>query len=316
LAYAFVAGTSAASSDGGTVTTSAIDTTGADTLFAFICGNSAYIPTWTDSKGNTWTALTAYEVSGATRGRWWYAKAATVGAGHTVTISIGNLPAVAFLAFSGGHATAPFLSENGLGTSYGSSGQGGSVTPSEDNCLVLSGCVDHVAATESVNQGFTIASQVSASANAKGAAAAYLIETTAAAKDPTWTHSADNASSIANAVFKSASGGAGLALDPPTAGTPALTAIVTVTGTAATGGVSPYTYQWYRSTTSGFTPGGGNILSGKTSLVLNDTGLTPGTTYSYVLRATDNASTTADSAEVAVATPSGTGGALILLIGP
>lgn len=61
---------------------------------------------------------------------------------------------------------------------------------------------------------------------------------------------------------------------------------------AATGGATtPYTYQWYRSVTSGFTPGGGNILTGKTSLSLSDTGLTPGTTYYYKLIAMDSSAT-------------------------
>lgn len=44
-------------------------------------------------------------------------------------------------------------------------------------------------------------------------------------------------------------------------------------------------YQWYRSTTQGFTPGVGNILSGETSRTLVQTGLTPNTIYYYVLRA-------------------------------
>ena len=58
--------------------------------------------------------------------------------------------------------------------------------------------------------------------------------------------------------------------------------------TAATGGTGPYTYQWHRSTVSGFTPGSGDALSGATSLTLADGGpLTPGTTYYYVLVVTD-----------------------------
>lgn len=57
--------------------------------------------------------------------------------------------------------------------------------------------------------------------------------------------------------------------------------------TAATGGTGPYTYQWYRSTVSGFTPGGGNIISGATALTLADTGLIPNTQYYYVVIATD-----------------------------
>jgi hypothetical protein len=73
---------------------------------------------------------------------------------------------------------------------------------------------------------------------------------------------------------------------------------------AATAGTGPYTYQWYRSTTTGFTPGGGNILSGKTSLSLTDTGLIPGTQYYYKVVATDTgaSSATSTSSQLAVAT--------------
>ncbi len=68
-----------------------------------------------------------------------------------------------------------------------------------------------------------------------------------------------------------------------------------LTSAAATGGTGPYTYQWYRSTTSGFTPGAGNILSGQTSLVLNDSGLIAATTYYYVVVATDTGASNATS---------------------
>lgn len=70
----------------------------------------------------------------------------------------------------------------------------------------------------------------------------------------------------------------------------------------ATGGTGPYTYQWYRSTTQGFTPGGGNILTGKTDRLLVNTGLTANTVYYYVCRATDAAAATVDSAEFDVKT--------------
>lgn len=56
---------------------------------------------------------------------------------------------------------------------------------------------------------------------------------------------------------------------------------------AASGGTGPYTQQWYKSTVSGFTPGGGNIIAGATALTLNDTGLTPGTLYYYKIVYTD-----------------------------
>ena len=73
---------------------------------------------------------------------------------------------------------------------------------------------------------------------------------------------------------------------------------------AATAGVGPYTYQWYRSTTSGFSPGGGNILSGKTALDLTDDTVIPGTQYYYKVVATDtgDSNVTSTSAQLAVAT--------------
>ena len=72
----------------------------------------------------------------------------------------------------------------------------------------------------------------------------------------------------------------------------------------ATGGTGPYTYQWYRSTTTGFTPGAGNIISGATSLSLSDSGLIGGTSYYYVVVATDtgNSNVTANSSQLTVAT--------------
>src|SRR5574343_1796469 len=79
---------------------------------------------------------------------------------------------------------------------------------------------------------------------------------------------------------------------------------VNAASAAASGGTGPYTYQWYRSTTSGFSPGGGNILSGKTALTLEDTGLVPGTTYYYKVVATDtgDSNVTSTSAQLAVTT--------------
>jgi hypothetical protein len=73
---------------------------------------------------------------------------------------------------------------------------------------------------------------------------------------------------------------------------------------AATAGTGPYTYQWYRSTSSGFSPGGGNIVSGATALTLSDTGLTAGTQYYYKVVATDtgDSNLTSTSAQLAVAT--------------
>lgn len=63
--------------------------------------------------------------------------------------------------------------------------------------------------------------------------------------------------------------------------------------TAASGGTDPTFNQWYRSLSSGFTPGAGNIIPGATGLVLQDSGLSPGVTYYYKVVQTDSAPTPA-----------------------
>lgn len=80
--------------------------------------------------------------------------------------------------------------------------------------------------------------------------------------------------------------------------------IASLLATAATLGTAPYTYQWYRSIATGFTPGGGNIISGATALALNDTGLIPNTQYYYKVVATDSAGSpaTVEYTQLAVAT--------------
>lgn len=77
-----------------------------------------------------------------------------------------------------------------------------------------------------------------------------------------------------------------------------------VSSTPAVGGVGPYTYQWYRSTSTGFSPGGGNIIPGATSLTLTDTGLISSTTYFYKLVSTDtgNSNDTITSSQLSATT--------------
>lgn len=72
----------------------------------------------------------------------------------------------------------------------------------------------------------------------------------------------------------------------------------------ATGGTSPYTYQWYKSTVSGFTPSGSNDIDGATSLEYTDEGLVPGTQYYYLMISTDDSETpvSATSTQLSVLT--------------
>jgi len=73
--------------------------------------------------------------------------------------------------------------------------------------------------------------------------------------------------------------------------------------TQATGGTAPYTVQWYRDTSgAGFTPGSGNLISGATSLVLDDVNLIPNVTYFYKVKYTDAVPNTINSTAVSTTT--------------
>jgi lysophospholipase L1-like esterase len=96
-----------------------------------------------------------------------------------------------------------------------------------------------------------------------------------------------------------ASGPQASMLDFYTVSTP--TATISASGVSinpgtSVAGTSPYSYQWYRSQTSGFTPGGGNILSGKTSSTITDTAAVPSVANFYKCVVTDSATPTAATA--------------------
>jgi len=80
------------------------------------------------------------------------------------------------------------------------------------------------------------------------------------------------------------------------------TTTASVSAVIATGGSSPYTTQWYRSTTSGFVPAAGNLVAGATSLGLLDTGLSGGTQYYYNVVTIDSAEASVTATQLSVFT--------------
>ena len=99
---------------------------------------------------------------------------------------------------------------------------------------------------------------------------------------------------------------------PSVPGTPSATAIsssaINVTWGASTAGSGcTVSYNVYRSTTSGFTPGSGNqIASGLSSASYGDTGLAASTTYYYKVEAADGDGSSAASAQGSGTTTGGT----------
>ena len=197
-----------------TGTSGAIDTTGANLLVLSISEDSASSATISDSKSNTWTAL-ATSTSTNVKSTIYYVASPTVGSGHTFT-STGLVQASLAIAsaWSGANST-PFDQENGQVSNVGGTSlQTGSVTPSENDELLIAmvGCnAEPLGGTFSVDLSFTIVQEniFVAGTNYAGAQA-YQIQTTATARNPTfsWTGSSNNKSARI-ATFKIASGGGG-----------------------------------------------------------------------------------------------------------
>jgi hypothetical protein len=210
-----IAHTIAQSATTSTITTGAIDTTGADTIFVAVswyigAGGGAVL---TDSKSNTWHGLTTYNDGTNQNSRIYYAYNATVGSGHTFTVTgIASYPALAVSAHSGGLLTDPFDQENGANPASGTSGQPGSVTPSENDEILVTmlGNQNTNSNSVSINSSYTLIDTIDRGANGIGVSLAYLIQTSASASNPTWSWGgANDDTSLAIATFKKAAGGGG-----------------------------------------------------------------------------------------------------------
>lgn len=204
---AMIANASAGGENG--ATTSAIDTTGANFAVLVISYyHAGGAITVSDSKGNTWTARTAY--TGATHpgARLYYTQGGTFGTSHTFTIAgTGIYASFSVLTFSN-ISGSPYDVENGSvkGTTW-TTRQGGSFTPSQANTVSVVGLGfgDNSSGAISINDSYTIPANGTIAYNASyyGASIAYKILTSATAQNPTWTSAnLSNEAAIAGASFK------------------------------------------------------------------------------------------------------------------
>ncbi len=205
-AVALVAHTFAQSVTGsGTVTSGAIDTSGASLLVVISVENTGQSLNFNDSKSNTWlTARSAGD--GPAAGFIIYAANPTVGTGHTFTGGSGaaNNQAFAVLAFSGVLTVSPLDQVN---SSSGTTPLAtGSITPLQNNEVWVAGCVDDWTGTMAVSTG-TIVDQSPLSPAGHVAFAissAYGVQTTAAPVNPTFTATAGPRVFAMIASFKAA----------------------------------------------------------------------------------------------------------------
>lgn len=191
----------AGSSNNNSVATSGVDTTGADLLVVIIhdYGASA-LGTLTDSKSNTWHALTSYQSGTVARCTIFWSKPTSVGSGHTFSFAgaASSFPSITMSAWSGA-GSSPFDVGNGATTAGASTLATGSVTPSQVNALVIAGFTESSGTPSGINGGFTVTDSLGTSASREGGGHAYLVETSIVAANPTWTNggSTDMAATIA-----------------------------------------------------------------------------------------------------------------------
>ena len=195
--------------DGGT--SSAINTTGADLLVMSVpyYNNSFNLQTShvSDSKGNTWFALTIHGSAGQAEHRFFYAKNPTVGSGHTFTInSSGSFiyPSPTYSAFSGADLTSPFDVENGSSGNNSSPQSTGSITPLVAGCLIVSAEAVGNATPGAVLPFMTTDTQLFG-------AFGYLEQGAAAAINPSWAWTGGSqGQGLSVAAFKPAGSATGI----------------------------------------------------------------------------------------------------------
>lgn len=210
MAYALITSLQGNSTDSNGFTTSSGNTTGADLIIVSLA-TGVSSGTISDSKGNTWTPLT--QRTGGFSDRFYqffYCQGGTVGSGHTFSVTgTANFPSLCVSAWSGSTA-APFDVENGNSLAFGNSIQTGSITPTVDNELLVTGMCYDDTSTPTIDVGFTVLQTLPVTGfGYTGQQIAYIIETTATAKNPTfsWTNNSRSAAAIAS--FKIATGGGG-----------------------------------------------------------------------------------------------------------
>lgn len=186
MSFSLVSGAVAKAGAANGTTTSGIDTTGAKLIVASLAYNNGVTPTLSDSKGNTWTALTATS-NGSTRStRIYYCINPSVGSGHTFTFGpssvLGALVVSAWSA-SGNVTFDQEVGGHGSGNSITVAGVSAGVTPAHNNSLLVTGFgFGAQSVTASAGTGWTLVDkQDGAGGTNFGVGAVYQIQTSATA---------------------------------------------------------------------------------------------------------------------------------------
>lgn len=204
---ALVTHTTASAVAGGTATTSAIDTSGAN--FIGICvadfGVDSAADMISDSKVNTWSHVTSHTFGGNRSTTLFFSVNPTVGTGHTFS-GVGGYIAMMVSSWSNVATTSPLDQQNGNTGSGVSTLTTGSVTPTVNKELLLACISTGNSVLASIDNGFTITDLVTNGTSENGGSA-YLVQTTAGAINPQWSLSVAGDSAAVIGTFKPNTGG-------------------------------------------------------------------------------------------------------------
>ncbi len=208
MTIAVVAHTQVTGLNGGT-TSPDVNTTGATLI---VIHNARYGPggaiSVSDNKGNFYSPLTEQDDGAVSKARLWYCENPTVGANHNFTCS-GSVTANAsdIIAFSGTLTSGALDtgSDKGSSGNTGTSGSGGSFTPSAANSVVVSGWSANSGSSGPSCSGFTVSDSADYSGgNNVSGGLAYQIQTTATNVNPTWSWSGSTNWCVTEATFLAA----------------------------------------------------------------------------------------------------------------
>lgn len=194
---AFVASAKITTGTSSGSTTAAANTTGANLIVLAVQYQTNATITVSDSAGNTWTALSAYGNWAESGSQMYYCLNPVTSSAHTFTVSgSGSYSQISALAFSGAGAIDQ---QAGYATTTigNTSVQPGSITPSYANELIVSSVNNNGLYSISINDSFTAYTYNQVNNVTFGGGIAYLIQTSAAAIDPTWSFTASSGQSVA-----------------------------------------------------------------------------------------------------------------------
>lgn len=166
----------------------------------------------TDSYSNTYVQVAAPVTSGSfCRLSIWYCESPTVGAAHNWTVST-QYGALSISVHSGTASSSSLDQHSGAATATTPAAPG-SITPTTANQLVIAGFGEDtigLSDTISVNGGFSTPNTIQGTGFAiEPVSLSYLLQTSAAAANPSWTYANSNAAAAVIASFKT-SGGSGV----------------------------------------------------------------------------------------------------------